>query len=412
MTSMTKIPSSPSDRHRLMQPDRRVLAVFALGHLSNDWAVGAIWLVAPAMAISMGLGAQEVGLLITLYGVGAALAYLPTGLLADRLSRRGGLLLATFWWVAIGHVVASWMPDYWTFALVMTIAVMGDAAWHPVATGYLVQRYPRQRAHVLGVHAMGGTIGAEVLAPLGVGAVLAVADWRVALQVSAIPALVMGIVFIWIARRLKPVEVPQQGAIDLGGLIAPWIRGDGARLTSIMSLYNMAAVAMISMMPLYLHTDLALGPMAVSVIFAGTLLAGSLSQPWFGRLSDVRGRKPVMLGVLIVASAAAIIAGTAGHAGIVVVALLIAIAVLTGVRSVFLAAAVDIAHMRASATLGMAFTVMDGIGALGALLAGFAGADDLTRAFLLGAALAMLAAVGAGFHLRAYTAASSGNPGD
>ena len=49
---------------------------------SDDWAAGAIWLVAPAMALSMDLGAAEVGLLITLYGVGAALAYLPAGLWA------------------------------------------------------------------------------------------------------------------------------------------------------------------------------------------------------------------------------------------------------------------------------------------------------------------------------------------
>ena len=72
--------------------------------------------------------------------------------------------------------------------------------------------------------------------------------------------------------------------------------------------------------------------------------------------------------------------------------MVIAIAILTGIRSAFLASAVDIAHERASATLALAFTIMDGVGAIGALLAGYAGSDDLSRAFLLGAGFALAAA--------------------
>jgi len=375
-----------------MQPDKRVLATFALGHLANDWTVGAIWLVAPAMALAMGLGSEEVGLLITLYGIGAAIAYLPAGVLADRMSRRGGLLLATFWWVAIGHIAASLMPEYWTFTLLLCIAVMGDAAWHPAATGYLVQRYPERRAHVLGVHAMGGSIGAEVLAPLGVGAVLAFADWRTALQVSALPPLIMGVAFIWIARRLKEVPVPQQGPVDLRGLLAPWMRGTGARLMATMVFYNMSVFALASMMPLYLQTEVGLGPMMVAVIFAAALLAGSVLQPWFGRLSDDVGRLPVMLAGTLTGGIAAFFAGTLAGGTAPVVAVVIAIAILTGIRSAFLASAVDIAHERASATLALAFTIMDGVGAIGALLAGYAGSDDLSRAFLLGAGFALAAA--------------------
>ena len=345
-----------------MQPDKRVLATFALGHLANDWTVGAIWLVAPAMALAMGLGSEEVGLLITLYGIGAAIAYLPAGVLADRMSRRGGLLLATFWWVAIGHIAASVMPEYWTFTLLLCIAVMG------------------------------GSIGAEVLAPLGVGAVLAFADWRTALQVSALPPLIMGVAFIWIARRLKEVPVPQQGPVDLRGLLAPWMRGTGARLMATMVFYNMSVFALASMMPLYLQTEVGLGPMMVAVIFAAALLAGSVLQPWFGRLSDDVGRLPVMLAGTLTGGIAAFFAGTLAGGTAPVVAVVIAIAILTGIRSAFLASAVDIAHERASATLALAFTIMDGVGAIGALLAGYAGSDDLSRAFLLGAGFALAAA--------------------
>ncbi|MDH3920001.1 MAG: hypothetical protein OEU25_17705, partial [Rhodospirillales bacterium] len=43
-------------------------------------------------------------------------------------------------------------------------------------------------------------------------------------------------------------------------------------------------------------------------------------------------------------------------------------------------------------TLGLAFAVLDGVGALGALLAGAVGSFDLHYAFLLAAGLAVLAA--------------------
>ena len=85
--------------------DRTLLAAFSLGHLANDWAVGAIWLIAPAVAASMGLGAPEVGLLLALHGLGAALGYLPAGVIADRLAYCGPFLALTFLWVVIGYGV-------------------------------------------------------------------------------------------------------------------------------------------------------------------------------------------------------------------------------------------------------------------------------------------------------------------
>ena len=81
----------------------RRLAWFAFGHQANDWAPSSLWLIAPAIGAAMGLTPGEVGLLITISSAGAALGYLPAGVLADRVANRGRLLLATFWGVAIGY---------------------------------------------------------------------------------------------------------------------------------------------------------------------------------------------------------------------------------------------------------------------------------------------------------------------
>ncbi len=64
---------------------------------------------------------------------------------------------------------------------------------------------------------------------------------------------------------------------------------------------------------------------------------------------------------------------------------------LTAVRPAVLAAAVEFSAESESTTLGIVFAILDGVGALGALLAGYAGEFDLSFAYALAAALALLA---------------------
>jgi len=386
-------------------PSQRLyLIAFPLGHLANDWAPSAIWLLAPAIALAMDLDPAEVGLLITLHSIGAALAYLPAGLLGDQLRRRGLLLAGTFWWVAIGYVIAASAPSFWPLALALGIAGMGDAAWHPIATGVMVQQMPERRAQALGVHAMGGTL-AEVFAPLAVGFLLATFDWRTVLQLSVLPTVIMGIVFLRIARHVPPSREGALSVSDLRYLWNVWRRPSGLWMMLIVIVYNMALLAILSMMPLYLQTVRGHSAASAGVVFAATLLAGSLAQPLIGRLSDRVGRRGVTVLVLLAASAAAATAALADDGRVLVAALVLAVGLLVGVRAVILAATVETAGRRESTTLGLAFAIMDGVGALGAVTAGLIGSADLSRAFLYASALALASALMAARHSFATPAA-------
>ena len=92
---------------------RFLLGALFLGHLTNDWVAGTLWLLAPAIAVSMGLGPVEVGLILTINGIGAGLAYIPAGIISDRSRRPGFLMLLSFWWVAIGYLSATLAPGFW-----------------------------------------------------------------------------------------------------------------------------------------------------------------------------------------------------------------------------------------------------------------------------------------------------------
>ena len=151
----------------------------------------------------------------------------------------------------------------------------------------------------------------------------------------------------------------------------------------------MALIAQLAMAPLYFQTDHGLSPFHAGLIFASILMLGSLLQPFFGKYSDRRGRKPMILLVLFGASFFALFAGLSDNLYWAILGLLPSVAILTAVRPVILAAAVEYSSKSESTTLGIVFTVLDGVGMFGALMAGMVAEFALRYAFIMAAVLAL-----------------------
>lgn len=365
---------------------------FSAGHWANDSAPGAVWIIAPAIGIAMGLTPGEVGLLIAIQSAGAALAYLPAGIIADRVANQGRLLLASFVWVAVGYALASTAPGFWTVALLLAIAGLGDAAWHPIATGVLVRLRPDRRAEALGIHAFGGTL-AEVTAPLAMGFLLAEFGWRYSLLFAAIPAALMAIAFIPISRRVPREHGTRISLADLTALLGLWRRPAGLGIIGVITSYNMAHMAVLAMMPLYLQSAHQFSPAETGIAFSAMIFLGAVVQPLAGRFSDRIGRKPVIVVGNLIAAVAALSVWMLGDNILLALACFaVAITVMTAIRSAILATAVDYSSHREATTLGLTFSFLDGVGALGAWLAGMAANVEIGSAFLLAGVLAAIAA--------------------
>jgi MFS family permease len=372
---------------------RFLLSTLFLGHMANDWVAGTLWLLAPAIAASMGLGPTEVGIILTVNGIGAGLAYIPAGILADRSKRPGYLMLLSFWWVAIGYFSATLVPGFWVITLLLAFGVMGDAFWHPIATGVLVKEMPGRRAQALGIHAVGGGIGADVLAPLSTGFLLGFFEWQTTLQILVIPALLMGILFIPVAARISRDNPGKTTTVDFRSLARQWFKPGGIALMAVMIFYNMALIAILAMSPLYFQSEHGLSPFQAGLIFAAILMTGTVFQPWMGKYTDGRGRKQAILLALFLASGFALLAGISNDLYWSVLGLFPAAAMLTAIRPVILAAAVEHSSKSESTTLGIVFTLLDGVGMFGALCAGLVGEFELAYAFILAAALAFSSAM-------------------
>lgn len=371
---------------------RSFMTWISLGHLANDWPIASLWLIVPAAGLAMGHSPTEIGLLFTLFSIGGALAYIPAGLLADHVSNRGRLLVATFWWVAFGYGLAALAPGFWSLAILLAIAGMGNAAWHPIATGMLTRDNRKGRARALGIHATGGSF-AEVLAPLCAGLLLSFVDWRTALAVSVAPTVLLGLGFVWVARSVPEVEKRQIRREDLLAFLRLWQAGSGLRIVAMICLYNMALIALLSMIPLYLATVHDLASPTIGVIFAALLVTGALAQPFAGWLSDITGRRPVlMIGNAVAALTAALLILEPPF-WLLILLMVISVAALDSIRAAMLAAAVDHTDRSEGTTLGLAFVLMDGVGAFGAALAGIAAGISWHFMFALAALFAVGAAI-------------------
>ena len=355
-----------------------------------DWGGGALWLLAPAMALSMGLSPLQVGMLFAARQIGSGIAHLPAGFIGDNLRKRGFFLLATFWCVAAAQLMASVSTDYWVLVGFLTLASAGAAAWHPVAMGIMTQWMPNRKGFVLGMHMAGGTI-AEIAAPMLVGLSLMYLSWTQVLQINTIPTIILGLIFV----RFAPMVIPPLAGLPIGPNIRSLARsvvqpGTLAILFTIV-LHNMAMVAFMSMAPLFFQEVKDFSPGLTGLAFSVFLFGGAVASPFVGHISDVFGRKTMTIGGLV-GGGICLWLITFGSSEWTIFPLLIITGILMlSVRSIVLAMALEKIGNRESTVLGLISAVGEGMAALGAVLAGVLGEIDLGLVLILAGGLSVVA---------------------
>ena len=207
-----------------------------------------------------------------------------------------------------------------------------------------------------------------------------------------LPAALMGTAFFFLFRRIPSRHVST--ALTKGDLVAflhQWRSRTGLLLVGGIATYNMALVALMTMMPFYSQRAFGLSSAETGIAFALAMLVGSIGQPLVGRISDRRGR----FGIFAISSvlAAALSASVLfldtplGAIGLLTGAM----AILVAIRSSVLAMAVDYSSKHEATSMGFVFVVLDGVGALGPVFAGLIGDFSLVASFGFAAMLSVLA---------------------
>lgn len=277
---------------RTRMPVGRRIAVMALSHFTNDIYAAFLAPLLPLVVIKFSLSLALAGLLGTVFNTAAAFSQPLFGLAADRIARPvftiAGPILTTLMMGLLGVA-----PTYQAMLLVLFIAGIGTASFHPQSFALAGAVSRERRGTGLSVFVAGGELG-FALGPIYVAAIVGAMGLPGTL-VASIPGLISCAVVWWFVRSWRVVrQRPEAG----------WrsdVRQHGkafALIWFIVVVRSVITLAHILFLPLLLRQrgqSLLFGGAAI-LLFGGI---GALGGLLGGVLSDRVGRRAVMAGSLI-----------------------------------------------------------------------------------------------------------------
>ena len=262
--------------------------------------------VLPFFAESLGADARAIGLVASLSPLAGVLVSLPAGMLSDRIGR-GRLLRLSGLFFALSPLGYLWAGSVWELALVRFIHGLATGIFMPVAMALVADMHAASRGERLGLMSSVTQIG-RFLAPLAGGALLGLGGSLTGQGGFALVytgCLVLGVGAAFLVFRL-PEDRPT-GKTAGGGpptaLLGAVLRNRPVLLGCLVEAAALFAFgAFEAFFPRHVR-DAGFGPHWAGALMAVQVLTVALSKPFFGRLSDRKGREwQIVLGALAMAA--------------------------------------------------------------------------------------------------------------
>jgi MFS transporter, FSR family, fosmidomycin resistance protein len=303
----------------------RELWLITTGHALTHWYPATFYLLLPLIGNELGLSYSQIGLIITCQYIAAALANIPGGMIVDTVGRKGLLMAVSLFWIGFPYLLIGFTHGYLMLLVCVSLVGFGNSIWHPTAIPTLGQRYPDRKGLVLSLHGMGGNVG-DAVAPLVIGAALAIFTWREVVVMNVLPGLVVALLlFVFLgSMRLgarKSVAEAQTLQQYWKG-VRQLFRNRALILLSTGSTFrSMTQSALLTFLPVYLAHEMGYSPFWIGACLFALQAAGFTAAPIAGHLSDRVGRRSIVMGSMattgVVLVAMAFAGGTALFVGLV-----------------------------------------------------------------------------------------------
>jgi MFS family permease len=281
----------------------RELWLITVGHGLTHWYPATFYLLLPLIGRELGLSYSEIGLIMTCQYVASAIANVPGGILVDTVGRKGLLMGVSLFWVGFPYLLISFTHSYAMLLLCIALVGFGNSLWHPTAIPTLGSRYPDRKGLVLSLHGMGGNVG-DAIAPVVIGAALAVLSWRQVVVVNVAPGLVVAaLMFAFLgSMRLGARKHPAEGQSlreYVQGLRQLFANRSLILLSTGSSFRTMTQTALLTFLPVYLANVMHYSPALVGACLFALQAAGFAAAPVAGHLSDRMGRKNILMSAML-----------------------------------------------------------------------------------------------------------------
>ena len=275
------------------------------GHGITHFGQGALLIMIPSIRATLGLSDVAIGGISSAQSISSGIANIPAGILTDMFRKKvAWILFASMIMVGSGYLLISISPVYWVLLVGVVIVGFGTSMWHAPAFGTLAARYPRRRGFAMAAHLTGAQVG-NTTSPLIVGFLLAGTigswvvfggiEWRWLAAFISVPMILTALVVV---SRFKTAGAESTGSITLGAYFA-----SAKRLLSIRGVLGMTLLGAMRgavhnsfqvFLVIYMREELGYSNTYVGLHIALITMAGIISTPIMGNLSDRVGRRPVI----------------------------------------------------------------------------------------------------------------------
>jgi FSR family fosmidomycin resistance protein-like MFS transporter len=266
------------------RPNAPVLGLLALGHLVVDMNQGALPALLPFLKSAFGLSYTAAGGVLLVANLTSSVIQPAFGYLSDRAARRAllpwALVLASG-----GLALAGWAPSYGALLLLVVVAGLGIAAYHPEGYRTANQVAGDRKATGLSLFSIGGNVGIA-LGPPAITALVTTFGLPGTLGMLA-PGLVVAVLIAAVLPAIAP-PAARGAAAHAPAASAPDMPGAMALLIGVVTVRSWSQLGLVTYIP-FLYLDVlradarVVGPLLFLFLGAGavgTLVGGPIADRW------------------------------------------------------------------------------------------------------------------------------------
>lgn len=286
----------------------RIVGPITVSHGINEFFSIVIPPVIPLLVSDLNITYAQAGFLLTIFFIMYSLFQLPAGVVADWIGKIR-LMIVGLVGMTLGILFAGLAPHYEMLLVAQAIAGISGSTFHPTGMSIISDvETSDTEGKAMGVFGFGGALG-TMAAPLVVGGLAALADWRVALFGATLlgGSMTLLVIYLFVTASSGPTPSlrPDGGSVlrdqlqsarDVATVLATREIGVLCLITLVLSLQHRAIHTFTTS---YVAAETGASVSISNLAFFTLLGGGSVASLWAGDLADRVNRKYLGIGTAL-----------------------------------------------------------------------------------------------------------------